>query len=335
MTVAVLHSVCSLEATRAVQFCQNGGMPEQIEEPQNARSRRTRAALLASARSLLEEHGTGRLTMTAVAELAGVSRRAAYLHFPSRADLLIELFGYVSEEEDLASSLEMVWQARDAAAALDEWASHLARFHPRVLAVALAVQRVRRTDPDAASQWVLVMADQQACCFRLASWLAAEQRLATPWTVQTAADMLWALMSYELLEELLVDRGWSVSNYRTHLTALFRATFLRDSGKAQAPSAAGELGRHGTRAPPGQRLRRAAAADMAACTPGGMRNVPPRERLFEGSQLLEAAADGARYVPRPGGIARCTTNQNQAFKANLRITPLDRWPAGTHRRPPW
>ena len=210
-------------------------MLEQIEEPRNARSRRTHAGLLAAARALLEEHGTGRLTMTAVAERAGVSRRASYLHFPSRADLLIELFGYVSEQEGLASSLEQVWQARDAAAALDEWASHLARFHPRVLAVARAVQRVRRTDPDAAAQWALVMADQQACCRRLASWLAREQRLAPPWTVQTATDMLWALMSYELLEELMVDRGWSASSYRTHLAALFRATFLRNPGQVRAP----------------------------------------------------------------------------------------------------
>ncbi len=213
-------------------------MVELIEEPHTARSRRTRAALLSSARSLLEEHGTGRFTMTAVAERAGVSRRAAYLHFPSRAELLIELLCYISDEEGLDASLEMVWQARDAAAALDEWASHLARFHPRVLAVARAVQRVRRSDPDAAAQWALVMADQQACCQRLAGWLAREQRLAPPWTVQTAADMLWALMSYELLEELVIDRGWSINSYRAHLAALFRATFLRDPEKA-APAVTG------------------------------------------------------------------------------------------------
>ncbi len=204
-------------------------MLEQIEQPRNARSRRTRAALLAAARALLEEHGTGRLTMTAVAERAGISRRAA----------LTELFGYVSEQEGLASSLEPVWRARDAAAALDEWASHLARFHPRVLAVARAVQRVRRTDPDAAAQWTLVMADQQACCRRLASWLEREQRLAPPWTVQTATDMLWALMSYELLEELVVDRGWTAGSYRSHLAVLFRATFLRDPGQARPPPAPG------------------------------------------------------------------------------------------------
>ena len=204
-------------------------MVEPIEEPRNARSRRTRAALLAATRSLLEEQGAEALTMAAVAERAGVSRRAVYLHFASRTELLTELFGYMSEQEGLAASLDPVWRAPDAAAALEEWARHLARFHPRVLAVARAIQRVRRVDPDADAHWQLVMADQQACCQRLAAWLARERRLAAPWTVPTAADMLWALMSYELLEDLLVDRGWSQRRYRTYLAALFQSTFVRDA----------------------------------------------------------------------------------------------------------
>jgi AcrR family transcriptional regulator len=212
-------------------------MLESIQEPRNARGRRTRTALLAATRALLEERGTESLTMAAVAERAGVSRRAVYLHFTSRTELLTELFGYVSGQEGLAGSLQPVWAAPDAPAALEEWARHLARFHPRVLAVARAIQRVRRVDPDAAAHWQLVMADQQACCHRLAAWLAREQRLAPPWTVQTAADMLWALMSFELLEELLVDRGWSTRRYRTHLAALFRSTFVRDPGHPRAAPA--------------------------------------------------------------------------------------------------
>jgi len=207
-------------------------MVDVIEDPQNARSRRTRAALLTATRELLEDRGTELLTMAAVAEGAGVSRRAVYLHFTSRTELLTELFGYVSEQEGLASSLEPVWAAPDAAAALDEWAHHVARFHPRVLAVGRAIERVRRVDPDAGAHWDLVTADQQACCRRLATWLASERRLAPPWTVQTAADMLWGLMSFELLEELLVDLGWSPRRYRTHLAALLRSTFLRDPDAA-------------------------------------------------------------------------------------------------------
>src|SRR6266540_2988399 len=161
-----LHAMCS--------SMQGAAMLDSVEEPRNARSRRTRAALL-------EGHGAESLTMAAVAERAGVSRRAVYLHFASRAELLAELFGHVSEQEGLAASLQPVWDAPDATTALDQWARHLARFHPRILAVARAIQRVRRVDPDAAAHWELVMADQQACCHRLAAWLAREHRLAPPW----------------------------------------------------------------------------------------------------------------------------------------------------------
>jgi hypothetical protein len=38
--------------------------------------------------------------------------------------------------------------------------------------------------------------------------------------------MLWALMSFDLLEQLLADRGWSPRRYRNHLAALLSSTFL-------------------------------------------------------------------------------------------------------------
>src|SRR5262249_7598513 len=54
-----------------------------IPAPATARGRRTRTALLDAARAVIESKGFGALTMARVAEQAGVTRRAAYLHFPS------------------------------------------------------------------------------------------------------------------------------------------------------------------------------------------------------------------------------------------------------------
>jgi AcrR family transcriptional regulator len=50
--------------------------PPSGRPPTNARARRTRTALLAAARAVLLEHGFPHLTMAAVAERAGVTRRA-------------------------------------------------------------------------------------------------------------------------------------------------------------------------------------------------------------------------------------------------------------------
>lgn len=60
---------------------------------------------------------------------------------------------------------------------------------------------------------------------RTAAGLDREGRLAAPWTVDTAADMLWALMSFDVLEGLLVGRRWSRRRLADHLTAVVTATF--------------------------------------------------------------------------------------------------------------
>ena len=202
-------------------------MTASIPVPVNARSQRTRANLLTAALDLLREGGPEALTMTTVADAAGVTRRAAYLHFPDRGDLLVALFDHVNQIEDLAGSVRPVWEASDAVTALQEWARHIARFHPRILPVASAINRVRRIDADAAAHWQVVMRDQHGACRRLTDWLHGEGQLAPPWTPATAADMLWALMSFDVLEELTLDCGWSTRRYGEYLAAVFQATFVR------------------------------------------------------------------------------------------------------------
>src|ERR687885_586847 len=199
--------------------------------PANARSRRTRTALLAAARAVLEEHGFPHLTMAAVAERAGVTRRAVYLHFGSRSDLVGALFDYVAEAEGLEPSLQRVRTAPDAVTALDAWARHEATYHARILGVARALEHVGRDDPDAATWRRRIAQHQLVDCRRLAERLAHEHRLAPGWTVDSATDMLWALISTEPLERLLVDRGWSSQHYAQRFADLLRSTFVSLSVK--------------------------------------------------------------------------------------------------------
>jgi AcrR family transcriptional regulator len=206
-------------------------MTSSIGVPQNARSRRTREALLEAARSLIEEDGFDVMTLAAVADRAGVSRRALYLHFPSRSDLLTALYRHLGETEDLAASLAKVWDREDAVSALDEWAHHIARSHPRILTINRVIERARSTDEDAAELWQLTMRNWLTSCRRLANWLDEENKLAEPWTPSTAADMLWALMSWDVTERLIVDRRWSRKAYGSHYAAMLRATFVRDVGR--------------------------------------------------------------------------------------------------------
>ncbi len=194
-------------------------------QPQNARSRRTHAALLDAAREIVEERGLPALTMGAVAELAGVTRRSVYLRFESRTHLLTALFDHVNESEDLAASVRPVRNAPDAVAAIQAWAAHVARFHPHVLRIARAVQSMKDTDPDAAEHWRLVQEDWHRLCRLVARRIDDEKALASGWTVETMADMLHALMSLDVLETLIDQRGWSSDDVAAHLARLAQSTF--------------------------------------------------------------------------------------------------------------
>jgi AcrR family transcriptional regulator len=198
-----------------------------IEEPQNARSRRTATALLRAARDLIEQDGFAALTMAAVAERARVSRRAVYLHFATRTELLAALYRNLGETDDLAGSLQAVWDCPDAVTALTEWAEHIARSHPRILGVLRAVERARYGDPDATELWQTAQGNWLKGCRRLMRWLADDGDLAPQWTADTAADMMWALMSIDLLDRLLNERRWSRRRVAEHLANLFQLTFTR------------------------------------------------------------------------------------------------------------
>src|SRR6266542_2471746 len=187
-------------------------MTKIIEDSRNARGRRTYAALLRAARELIEQDGFAALTMASVAGRAGVSRRALYWH--------------LGEAEELAASLQAVWDSADAVSALTEWAEHIARSHPRILGVIQAIERAKYDDPDAAELSKTAQGNWLKGSRRLMRWLSDEGRLAPQWTVDTAADMMWALMSIDVLDRLVHQRRWPSRRVADHLAALFHATFV-------------------------------------------------------------------------------------------------------------
>jgi AcrR family transcriptional regulator len=199
---------------------------DRIDEPRNRRSRRTRAVVLDAAWRLLEEEGVERATMAAVADRAGVSRQALYLHFASRAELLLALHDHVDQHLDLAASIQPVLDAPDGVAALEAFVAHLARYHPKILSIDLAVLRAASDDADVA---VLVEQATRAWhdgCRAIVQRLEDEGRLASPWTVDTAADLVWSFMFPETLQRLTADRGWPTERFGELLAVLLRRTLV-------------------------------------------------------------------------------------------------------------
>jgi hypothetical protein len=50
--------------------------------------------------------------------------------------------------------------------------------------------------------------------------------LLSDWDVETATDIVWALTSWQLWEQLVVDRAWSKRDYLRHLRAFLRRALL-------------------------------------------------------------------------------------------------------------
>ncbi len=197
-------------------------------EPQNERSRRTRAALLDATWHLLEERGPDGVTMTAVADRAGVTRRAVYLHFASRAELLLAVHAHIDEQLDLPGSARRVFEAPDAVTALEAFVAHLADFHPKIRKIDTALLAAKDTDPDLAAlldQGKRIWLDG---CRRIAQRLDDEGVLAQPWTVETAADLMWHFMFPDVLERLTEDRQWPIDQYRELLTVVLTKSLVKD-----------------------------------------------------------------------------------------------------------
>ena len=63
-------------------------------------------------------------------------------------------------------------------------------------------------NPDAAAAWLDRMEDLRGCFKELAASLAKDGALAEGWSVNRAADYLWAACSVQAWDLLVSDRGW-------------------------------------------------------------------------------------------------------------------------------
>ncbi len=92
----------------------------------------TRERLLAAARELIEEGGYGSASVAAVADRAGVAAGTLYRHFPSKAELFVEVFRLVCthEEHTMVAAAESL---PDGATAVERLEAVLVTFAERAL----------------------------------------------------------------------------------------------------------------------------------------------------------------------------------------------------------
>ena len=191
----------------------------------------TRRRILEAARKLLEARPGANIAMGEVAERAGVSRQALYLHFADRTDLFLEVSRLVDSTARTPARQRRIDEAPTARDAFQEAISLQAFLKPRLKGVATALDVLRRSDPAADAAWREREHARLQRCERVVQRLHDEGHLVSGWDVPTASRCFWAVTSQRVWDDLVMDQGWSTAQYRNHITALLEAALLRREAK--------------------------------------------------------------------------------------------------------
>jgi AcrR family transcriptional regulator len=167
---------------------------------------------------LLVARGYHGVTIDEIARKAGVSRQAVYAyHFGSKSEFLIALLVHVEAVEGIAELLRPSDEAASGVEALREAVNATAEFERRVHDIASMLLAARRSDDAAAATWADRMARKRDGIGRLVSRLAEEGDLRPDWTSEDAADLAYALLSSQVFDVLVSERGWSVDDYAARI----------------------------------------------------------------------------------------------------------------------
>lgn len=193
----------------------------------STKRQQTHIRLLDAAGKLFRSDGVG-VRLEDVAKEAGVSRQSVYLHFSSRAGLLVELFDYMDQRLSIDSVTKALSEALDARAALkvlvSERASYISEIHP--FAGPLIAARKTDTAVEVAYE------DRQSARRReykiLVERLDSEGLLSDDWSVESATETIRAILSIPTWELLVIERGWSSERYVESMQKVLYRTFIND-----------------------------------------------------------------------------------------------------------
>lgn len=189
----------------------------------------TRPRILKATWQLMEQqHGRG-VRMSDVAKAAGVSRQAVYLHFNSRAELLVATARYVDEVRGLDERLRNYRAATSGVDKLETYVEFWGNYIPEVYGVAKGLLAARETDKAAAAAWEDRMRAVHTGCRNIIEALERDGMLNPGWTTEEATDLLWSILSIRNWEHLTIECGWTTDQYVARTQELAKRAFVQKS----------------------------------------------------------------------------------------------------------
>ncbi|WNJ99193.1 TetR/AcrR family transcriptional regulator [Thalassospiraceae bacterium LMO-JJ14] len=186
--------------------------------------------ILKAAWKLLESPNPKGARMSDIAKLAGVSRQALYLHFPTRTEMLIATTHYIDSVKDVDGRLEKSRKARSGTERLDAFIEAWGNYIPEISGVARVLIAMSTDDPDAKAAWNDRMQAVRHGCAAAVSALDDEGRLTRHYSSSEATDILWTMLSLENWIHFRENCNWSQRKYLDRMTSMARGLLLRGNG---------------------------------------------------------------------------------------------------------
>ena len=205
------------------------GQPGSRTRAYDARGRREKAraarrAVVTAARELLEERGFAGTTISEVAGRAGVSPESIYKGFGTKAALVKEVLDVTIAGDDepvaVADRPEalQIREEPDVKVKLRLYVESAAARADRSARVQLALRNGAAVDPAINELWQMLQTERLAGTTMLARHLVDTGQLRDGTLVDEVRDVLWASISIEVYDLLVLQRGWTLARYTAWLT---------------------------------------------------------------------------------------------------------------------
>ena len=181
----------------------------------SSRRSQTRIQILEAARAIFEELGYYGAGLEAVAKKAGVSRQAIYLHFPSKAELLTALHLHIFDT-DVVPALRRhpITDGMSALDVLDATIAADVEVVDKVWRIHESLTVARRQHPEVDQTLVPREEEHYEGLLDVGRRLERDGALPPAMPVGLFTDMLWGLLNLGTFRNLVVERGWSLEQYR-------------------------------------------------------------------------------------------------------------------------
>lgn len=204
----------------------DGGVARSRSYDNSARldaARETRRRILRTAQHLLMTSGYSTMTISALAQAAGVSPQTVYNAVGGKAEVLKATYDMVLAGDDadvpMSSRPEFLAMSRtpDAAAHARAYAAWTRAIYERVGPLVWTVLEHSGADPALLDFAATIETERRTGNTHMVTALRERHGLPAGLTPQTAVDSVWVLTAPDLADRLMRRCGWSATAYETWL----------------------------------------------------------------------------------------------------------------------